>query len=238
MNPRQVAANEAFARHVQTRLAASGHYRGRIDSWAGPITLAAFNAAFDEPFADVLPQPVPAQPAGRRIAIMVGHNAVAQGARRVKDGVSEFVWNGDLAQRIARLGADVRVFNRTSGPNEFGRAYGEVAAWRADCAVELHFNAATPAAHGCETLWGRSPRSQEFAGVMQRAMLAALGNRDRGLLDRRTGNGSSTVNQPAQPVCLVEPYFGSNPQECALADARKDALAAAILAGCQRFLST
>ncbi len=36
-----------------------------------------------------------------RIAIIVGHNARAQGAVRATDGRSEFDWCGELAERMA-----------------------------------------------------------------------------------------------------------------------------------------
>ena len=173
-----------------------------------------------------------------KIAIVVGHNARAQGAVRVTDRVSEYVWNSDLAERIARLDpASVRVFKRTPGSGEISRVYGQVAAWGADCAVELHFNAFhDPSAHGCETLHGAAAASRDLAALLQRHMLGALGNRDRGLIRRTSGGGSTAVNQRAQPVALVEPYFGSNPGECRLADERKDALARAILNGARAYL--
>ena len=40
-----------------------------------------------------------------RIAIVVGHNAVAQGAARLPAGVSDYTWNGRLAEAIAALEA-------------------------------------------------------------------------------------------------------------------------------------
>jgi len=173
-----------------------------------------------------------------RIAIVVGHNRQAQGAVRVTDRVSEYVWNGDLATRIEKLDSgSVKVFYRTPGAGEISRVYREVAAWKADCAVELHFNAfRTAGAHGCETLHGTSSASKQLAQHLQREMLLALGNRNRGIVRRASGRGSTAVNQRAQPTALIEPYFGSNPSECVLAAEYKDALAQAILNGAREFL--
>lgn len=173
-----------------------------------------------------------------RIAIVVGHNPQSQGAVRVTDRASEYRWNSDLAERIQKLDpSSVKVFYRTPGSGEISRVYREVAVWKADCAVELHFNAFSSAsANGCETLHGTSDASKRLAQALQSEILAALGNHDRGLLRRASGRGSTAVNQRGQPTALIEPYFGSNPPECDLSEARKDALARAVLNGAREFL--
>lgn len=54
-----------------------------------------------------------------KLAIVVGHNSVSQGAVRQDTRESEFVWNGRLARHIERLagdyGIEVRTFFRTPG---------------------------------------------------------------------------------------------------------------------------
>lgn len=45
----QTSDNEAFALHAQRRLATLGTYKGSLDSWAGPQTRAAFDAALPAP---------------------------------------------------------------------------------------------------------------------------------------------------------------------------------------------
>lgn len=175
-------------------------------------------------------------PAAMKIAIVIGHNREAQGAVRVTDGVSEYAWNGRLAEAIQSLNpAQVRVFRRT--PFEAGysaelrAAYAQVDAWGADVSAELHFNAAIAGATGTETLFA-SVRGREVATVVQAAMVGALGLRDRGLVHRPAGSrGSASLISGKAPAVLLEPYFGSNALDCQRADQRFDALARAIFIG-------
>ncbi|MEQ3626003.1 MAG: N-acetylmuramoyl-L-alanine amidase [Celeribacter sp.] len=173
-----------------------------------------------------------------KIAIVVGHNARAQGAVRATDGVSEFVWNSHLADLIRDHDPmNVRIFHRTYGGGyslEIDRVYADVDAWRADCSVELHFNAAAASsAAGCLTLSSGTSGSLRLAGAIQRRTLAVLGNRDRGI-DKvsRTDRGGRSLWQGRAPAVLTEPYFGSNAEECIVADRNKGKLAGAIYEAC------
>lgn len=171
-----------------------------------------------------------------RIAIVIGHNVSQPGAVRVTDGISEFVWNGALAATIQSLAPEnVRVFRRerAGGYNAEVRAvYAQVDAWGADVSCELHFNGAADArATGTETLYA-SDRGKVFAERVNRAMVAALGLRDRGEKKvARTDRGGESLYVGRAPAILVEPYFGSNANDCNTADVKRDALARAILAG-------
>lgn len=65
--------NEAFARHVQQRLTTSGHYRGKIDGWAGPTTQRAYDAATNMvPAAVKLPAVKPRWPHQSEVAAFFG----------------------------------------------------------------------------------------------------------------------------------------------------------------------
>lgn len=165
----------------------------------------------------------------RKIGIVIGHNERAQGAVRATDGTSEYVWNGRLAEMIRALNPDqVRIFRRKSQPNEIRACYAEVDAWGADVTCELHFNAAAaPSATGTETLYATNA-GKAVAERVQAAMVKALGLRDRGLLERKTGNGATSLLAGRAPAVLIEPYFGSNPADCRVADARMADLADAV----------
>lgn len=174
-----------------------------------------------------------------KIAIVVGHNPRAQGAVRVTDGITEYKWNSELAERIRKLDpASVHVFKRTAGSGEIRRVYAQVDEWGADCSVELHFNAFhDPAAHGGETLSSGTDGSMALCRAIQKRSIAALGNADRGV-KVRTGKtrGAASLRAGRAPAALTEPYFGSNPRECDLAALGMDALARAVLDGCREFL--
>lgn len=177
-----------------------------------------------------------------KLAIVVGHNARAQGAVRVTDGQTEFQWNGDLAKRVAALADDdaVKVFYRTPEGGyaaEIDRVYRATDAWGATCTIELHFNGSVkPTASGCLTLTSGSAGSLALAAAVHGRVQAVMGNRDRGIEQRpKEGRGGRSLFAGRAPAIMAEPYFGSNPEMCARADARKDDLAAALLAGARAF---
>jgi len=168
-----------------------------------------------------------------KIALVVGHNARAQGAVRVTDGRTEYDWNGDLAEMIQEIDPEaVKVFHRRPDggySREIDRVYGEVDRWGADVSLELHFNAATPAAHGCETLSSGTRGSLRLAEAVQAAMLAAMPVRDRGVKVRAAHErGGRSLWAGIAPAVMLEPYFGSNAGECHMADDHKEMLAEAI----------
>src|SRR5262249_42026691 len=100
-------------------------------------------------------------------------------------------------------------------------AYEAVASWGAECAVELHFNSATPDARGSEVLCRQgSAEAHVLASHIAEEIHRALG------FDlRHGGNGVKIVGRGGRgpgslyaldnvPTVIVEPFFGSNPTEC------------------------
>lgn len=176
-----------------------------------------------------------------KIAIVIGHNSRAQGATRITDGKSEYVWNGHLAELIQSIDPkSVRVFRRVYGggySREIDRVYGEVDAWGADCSIELHFNGSPdPKAEGCLTLSSGTSGSIDLAEKVQANMLAVMENQDDGIQIRRRGDrGGRSLWAGRAPAILIEPYFGGNARFCHVADARKDELAEAIYEGVRAF---
>ncbi|KAA5605403.1 N-acetylmuramoyl-L-alanine amidase [Roseospira marina] len=186
----------------------------------------------------------------KKLALVVGHTRARPGAFAVAPiGQSENTWNTDLAttmKAIADTDADaghpgavsVSIFTRDDG-GVVG-AYRRARQWGADAALELHFNAAMPAATGTETLY-LTPASQGFAAVIQAATVAALGLRDRGIKTPHAasgGRGAANLSQMgARPSILTEPFFGSNPGDCAAAHTRKRRLAAAQIRAAGHYLN-
>lgn len=177
-----------------------------------------------------------------KIALVIGHNARSQGAVRVTDGRSEYDWMTGLASQIvAQEPALFRVFRRPPGlgySTEIRQAYAAVDAWGADASIELHFNsAAARSATGTETLTSGTTGSLRLAQLIQPAMVGALGLRDRGLVTRKRGDrGGESLWQGRAPAVLIEPYFGSNPDDCSAADRHFAALASAIHLACTVYL--
>ncbi|MCF7731610.1 MAG: N-acetylmuramoyl-L-alanine amidase, partial [Akkermansiaceae bacterium] len=175
---------------------------------------------------------------GPRLGIVVGHTAKAPGGSGLASaGPSEYLWNKDLAEKIKTAGAaagiEVGIFLR-DGIGIAG-AYRELADWGAAAAIELHYNNHDGSVRGTETLWGPAcPKSEAWATAIQAAMVALYnrtGKQNRGLKQappfdggRDSVNALSTI-----PSCLIEPFFGDNPDDVALGGANKTRLAEALV---------
>lgn len=182
----------------------------------------------------------------KKLAIVVGHNQRSQGAVRPDTKESEFVYNSVLARIIVReaelYGIEARIFFRTPEggyTKEIQRVYAEVDKWGADGAIELHFNAASAAATGTETLTSGSVRSTLLAQEVQMEMVEALGLRNRGIIVRNArtqGRGYLSLVSGSTPTILVEPFFATGAADrVATDDAReKEKLAQAMLEGAQK----
>ncbi len=181
------------------------------------------------------------------LAIVIGHSSEGsdKGAlglappfpAQVRAGRAEFYWNEDLAKRIeqkaASRGIRVQSFRRmqNGGPG-IREAYRLIGRWRPQATVELHFNSASASARGTETLFGR-PGSRPWAKALQDRMVPLYGRTgrlDRGLKDANVdGRGVLSLTNAVQPSAIIEPFFGSNPEDASLGIERKDRLAEALV---------
>ncbi|MEP0155208.1 N-acetylmuramoyl-L-alanine amidase [Pseudophaeobacter sp.] len=179
-----------------------------------------------------------------KLAIVVGHNARAQGAVRPDTGETEFAWNSRLAKLIeeeARLFPQIEVqtfFREYCGSyrREIATVYEKADDWGADATNELHFNShSNEAATGTEVLSSGSASSMRYATALQNRMGDALGLKDRGVKIRRSGRGSESLMCGRAPAVLIEPFFGSSPQGQAKTDEEHEqrALARSILQATQ-----
>ncbi len=125
----------------------------------------------------------------KKLAVVIGHNSRQQGAVRKDTGVSEYIWNGKLADIMESLagefGIEVKVFRREyvgSYSREIDAVYGKVDRWGPDGSLELHFNGNDdPKASGTEMLSSGTARSLALAQCVQNEVVIALGLRDRGV---------------------------------------------------------
>lgn len=178
----------------------------------------------------------------RKLAIVVGHNSVQQGAVRGDTKETEFAYNSKLAKLIQGASEayemQVKIFHRIpmgSFSREIDRVYEEVDQWDADASIELHFNGAKSAtATGTETLSSGTPLSLRLATAVQREMVIALGLRDRGIKTRAAdARGGRNLHSGKAPAILVEPFFGTSAKGQAATDSlhEKQDLADAIVRG-------
>lgn len=190
----------------------------------------------------------------KKLAIVVGHNKRSQGAAgqfAPLKGVSEFVYNTDIAKRMARMaadhGLDVRIFYRDGKlgySRQISRAYRAADKWGADATIELHFNGSSSSSTRYSTTLVAQGSHQGFrlGQLIQMATVRAFGRtgkQDRGITTRtRADRGGWSLRAGKAPAVLTEPFFGSNPQDCKLAakESTKEAYAKALLEATAEFL--
>ena len=153
-----------------------------------------------------------------RILVVPGHLPASPGATAA-DGTREHTWQRVLARGVVDLlGArgDYRERQHVSysahvaDMTTYCRAHRDIAYY-----VELHTNAATPQAHGCEVLhWWGSTRGEAAARQVSARIAAGCGLRDRGPKAKRAQDRGGAVLGAVRPVALIiETHFGSNPVE-------------------------
>lgn len=151
----------------------------------------------------------------KKIALLVGHGAGDSGAIGWNK-VEEHAYNSKLASLImeyASIGKEIKVFYKSK--SGWPSTYLDVAKFSPDLTIELHLNAATGTAYGCEVLVlnGHSD-SAEIGRSFASAFTSQFGRRlrgDKGIKwigsgDRGYGNlkGASVVGTWS---ILVEPFF-------------------------------
>ncbi|TMV07916.1 hypothetical protein FGK63_10715 [Ruegeria sediminis] len=173
-----------------------------------------------------------------KLAVLIGHNSVAQGAFSERLVVSEWHFNQRVYTHLAELAPEYEIepkqFFRqksTSYEKEIAEAYAAIDAWGPDAVIELHFNAG--GGHGTEMLyWDGSRKGKLLAEALQDAVLSGLGLRNRGAKGRRSGRGSSSLKASSKPTVLTEPFFGDSAGDCAVvASVGEETLARAYLIG-------
>lgn len=180
-----------------------------------------------------------------RLAVVVGHTRAQPGAWGVAPvEAHEYFWNSRLARRIAAEAEERGLTHRIIYRDGIGiaGAYRAAGAWGADLVIELHFNSANGRARGTETLHGEAPVSKPWAALVQSHMTRALNRRgtaNRGLKLRAPGTrGGASLNAlPQVPCCLIEPFFGDNPADARLGQARKQELARCLVEAAIEFAS-
>lgn len=177
-----------------------------------------------------------------KLAIVVGHNARAKGAYG-KSPIKQYEYDFNSAvarlmhQNAGQFDLETKVFFRQAGlgyTREIDKVYGEVDAWGADAAIELHFNAFNRSTTGTETLTSGSNGSKIFAQAAQQEIVRLFdrtGNENRGVKTRkRNQRGGRSLHTSRAPTILVEPFFGDTIKDAELMDdIGKRALAEAYL---------
>jgi N-acetylmuramoyl-L-alanine amidase len=179
-----------------------------------------------------------------RLALVVGHDELNPGARGAPPITGhEYDYNKDLAMMVSSHLIDFGIISQIFLRDHVGiiGAYKGVAEFEANACVELHFNAFDGKHAGTETLYV-TKQSLVLAEDLQ-AFISQVFERDahdnRGVQQLAEGDERGYVNltQVACPSVLIEPFFGDNPMEAAMAVVKKPELALAIAQAIQYFFT-
>lgn len=183
----------------------------------------------------------------KKLAVVVGHTRAAAGAYSHTLRSSEYPWNSDLAVRIQAMRSirlQCQTFFRDAGG--ISGAYLDGERWGADAFVELHFNSShNNTSTGTGVLYQTSV-SKPFAILLFQEIsttlrLAPWPGRSSGVSTPYQASGTqergkSSLTASRRPSALIEPFFGSNPNDSRVAEANKDGLAQAVFRAAEFFL--
>lgn len=180
----------------------------------------------------------------KTVTISIGHSIKDQGAESSDGNVTEYQYNKQLADCIKKhlndKDVEVHIVNRFSDAGGTGMtaAVKAVNKYKADCIVELHANAYNGSTSGCETLfWHTYSDAKKLAQCVQKEMIACLGNNDRGVKSRSTGDrGAALLRDAYYPCIITEPFFIDNNKDLSNAIDKMDRLGKAIATGIINFL--
>lgn len=187
----------------------------------------------------------PSQLPTARILLVVGHNAIVQGAWSKHLQQTEYDYNLQLARSLegsyeatddegVATNAEVFIKYRDENITRQEFAIETIAPFVSrediDMVVEMHFNSFTDeSVGGTETLRGSTGTDQvALITKFHNAMVETLNLRDRGIKrllpnDRGYTNvtslqgGNSGFALSHIPYCIMEPFFGSNSKDCYIA---------------------
>lgn len=174
-----------------------------------------------------------------KVAIVVGHTKNAPGAESKTLRTTEYPWNKDLAAKIVAQspnGIEFKTFLRDDGG--VAGAYKAGDKWGADAFVELHFNSShnvTSTGTGVLYQTGKSKAWAEalYAELSKVLRLKAWPGGTDGVCtpfqaSGRQERGKGSLTASSAPSALIEPFFGSNPNDSRMAQSNKDRMAAAV----------
>lgn len=154
-----------------------------------------------------------------KAAILVGHRASKPGAKSEYLGKTEFQFNSEIAERLKDV-ADV--YYRPEGSNSdrlmIEKVVAEINQTDYDIVIELHFNSHTnTSANGCECLYYHTnAKGMALANYFVNEVSGRIGIKKRRLIpiDSTGQRGGTFIVKCAATALLVEPFFGSNAEDC------------------------
>lgn len=175
------------------------------------------------------------------LAIIVGHDAKAQGAtfpdlNELSGLMTEYKYNKKVAEYIKVKSEshhiNTEIFLRDG--DSIKGVYEKVVKHNPDVCIELHFNShSDPKVSGTETLCSSDSSDVTLSEIIQKNMCAiyARSATSRGVkaIPKSAKGGYAVWSTPNIASCLVEPFFGSNREDANLARYNEEKLADILL---------
>jgi len=156
----------------------------------------------------------------KRFAVLIGHRSKRQGAFSETLQQSEFQFNEPIAEMLSDV-ADIYYRPNTPGVSETYRVkqvLNKVNKKKYDLVVELHFDSfSDQRANGCSALhYITNRKTKELAQYFVNEVNSRIGIRKRSLIpikSRKQRGGTFIIHSKADAI-LLEPFFGSNRDDC------------------------
>jgi N-acetylmuramoyl-L-alanine amidase len=162
-----------------------------------------------------------------KVAFVIGHNEKSKGAINELNGLREF----DFYTEVMKEFSDYDVYKHDSSIKGYTTRM-KATAKRInkkdyDLVILLHFNSfSSSAAHGCSTLYyGLNPEGKrlahKFSDTVNKMTGVKLRHNGANALTNVRDRGFAMVYAPKATTILIEPFFGSNLEDCKKIDVCK-----------------
>lgn len=150
----------------------------------------------------------------KEVAIVVGHTQDSKGACSPHGIPCEWDFNSVVASHLTDV-ADIYHYDTYKGgyTNMVKRLAAKINKKNYKIVIELHYNAASPTANGCETLYYfASKKGKEYAQLFTAQIVGDFRVTSRGIkaLVNSNDRGFAAVYYTKAPTIMAEPFFGSN----------------------------
>ncbi|WP_281991227.1 N-acetylmuramoyl-L-alanine amidase [Aquimarina aggregata] len=155
-----------------------------------------------------------------KTAIIVGHTKIRQGATSPYLCIpTEWRFNKLIAEKLREVATVFYYDSYTTGYTAMvKRMSRRINADKFDLVLELHFNAAAEeTGHGAEALYYfKNEKAKELGSYFCELMEKRLKIKSRGVkaLYNKHQRGFAAVYHPKPTVLILEPFFGSNQNDC------------------------
>ena len=154
--------------------------------------------------------------AKKKIAFVIGHTSKDKGAFSTFLQVSEFDLFKEFANKHLSGVGDIFLHDETITSYTQRQADTATKTTEYEYVFELHFNAATPAAEGCEALfYTGNTKAKKIAEKFCSLMVHFLDMKNRGAKALNASDrGFGFVSKQKPTALILEPFFGSNEDDC------------------------